>query len=115
MDLMVQFTNLVTLFALLSVAVERATAIAIVLGKVDEYITNSKYNGMTKQLIATFLGGLIYMVNPESHLPFIDKYFSGLTGPIIVGLAASGGSGFWNQVLKLLTATTVAKKAEAEK
>jgi hypothetical protein len=115
MDLFAQLSNIITLFTLLSVAVERATAIAIVLTKLDERITDSKFNGMAKQLIATLLGAFIYMISPDTHLQFIDKYFTGLTGPFIIGLAASGGSGFWNQLLKLLAATTVAKKSEITK
>ena len=106
--------NLVTMLALLSVAVERVTAMSISFIKLDEKITDAKYSNAAKQLIAAVFGGLIYMLNADSHIPFIDQYFTGFTGPAMIGLLVSGGSGFWNSILKLLSATTTKLKAEAE-
>jgi hypothetical protein len=106
--------NLVTMLALLSVAVERVTAMTISYVKLDERITDPKYSNATKQMIAAVFGALIYMLNADSHIPFVDQYFTGFTGPTMIGLLVSGGSGFWNSILKLLSATSMKLKAEAE-
>ncbi len=96
-------TQVVTLLALLSVAGERVVGIASVFLKIDSFITNSKFNGAAKQILAAIIGAGIYMLNTDSHLALIDQYFSGFIGPVVVGLLASGGSGFWNSILKSIS------------
>lgn len=101
--------QLLTMLALLSVAVERLNAIVIAAISLDERITNSKYNSAIKQGLAAVFGAILYYTSKGQHQPVIDQYFNAYMGPIVVGLLASGGSGFWNSVLKAVSSVSKPK------
>ena len=102
-------TQLLTMLALLSVAVERLNAIVINVVNLDERITNAKYNSAVKQGLAALFGAVLYYTSSGQHLAIIDQNFNSIIGPIIVGLLASGGSGFWNSVLKAVSSVSKPK------
>jgi hypothetical protein len=98
-------TQIITMLCLLSIAVERVNAIFIGVAELDKRITNPKFNSAAKQLCAAIFGMLIYAFNGEAQTMF-GPYFTGWGGAMIIGFMASGGSGFWNSILKLVMATT---------
>lgn len=113
MDVMTtDLTQLITMLCLLSIAVERVNAIFIGLTELDKRITNPKFNSAAKQLCAAMFGAIIFALNKDAHVMF-GPYFSGWGGAIVVGFMSSGGSGFWNSILKLVMATTTRVAAPA--
>jgi hypothetical protein len=98
-------TQMITMLCLLSIAVERVTAIFVALIEFDKRFTNTKTKSAVKQLCAALFGAIVYSLNKDAHVMF-DQYFSGISGALIVGFMVSGGSGFWNSILKLMIATT---------
>ena len=100
------FVQLVALMVVLSIAVERVVAITTNVTDFDSRIKNPKLSNALKQLIAAVAGGVIYAMNSDAHIAYITQHFFQVNGAIIVGLLASGGSGFWNGVLKIMSATS---------
>jgi hypothetical protein len=98
-------TQIITMLCLLSIAVERVTAIFIGAVELDKRITNPKFSNAIKQIAAALFGTLIYAFNGEAQAMF-GPYFTGWGGALVIGLMSSGGSGFWNSILKLVMATT---------
>jgi hypothetical protein len=98
-------TQMITMLCLLSIAVERVNAIFLGVAEIDKRITNPKFNSAAKQLCAAAFGAIIFALNKDAHVMF-GPYFSGWGGALVVGFMASGGSGFWNSILKLVMATT---------
>jgi hypothetical protein len=101
-----ELTQIITMLCLLSVAVERVTAMFISLSALDTHITNPKVSNAAKQAAATIFGALIYAFSGEAQTLF-GPFLSGWDGAAVVGLMTAGGSGFWNGILKLLSATAV--------
>ena len=103
--------QLVSVLAIISIATERAV----------EVITTTlnlkvRYSGKRTQMIITHLlsiltGGAIYAMNADQMIPLISTHFNQYTGPLVVGLLASGGSGFWHDLLGIVSAMKVNAKA----
>lgn len=87
--------NAVAYLAMLSIATERFVEILKKLS-IQKYIKNDG----VYQLLATLFGsGLCLISPPNLNFVLMDKYLI----IIIVGLAVSGGSGFWHDLLKVLS------------
>jgi len=105
MNITTDLTQIITMLCLMSIAVERVTAIFIAATELDKRVSNPKYSNALKQFAAAMFGTLIFVFNKDAHTLF-GPYFSGWGGAIVIGCMTSGGSGFWNSILKLVTATT---------
>lgn len=101
-----KFTEIITYFALLSVAAERLTDIFK-----KAWLSKLEINPAVYQVISGLFGaGLAYsapLVIPSVNMP--------LWGTILItGLAVSGGSSFWNTILSTMTELKTKVKANNE-
>lgn len=87
--------NLFSYFVLVSVTAERFTEIIKQSIILPIYI---KPNGVIYQIISGLFGGYLAFYMPPDFLKDVNHYIVA----VVVGLAASGGSGAWNSVLDLL-------------
>ena len=90
-----------TVLCLYSIAAERV--VEIISSIVNfEGIKNEKLRSALKQIIAAIAGASLYYMNGEHAIPVISQNFSTISGAVFIGLVTSGGSGFWNTILKNL-------------
>lgn len=71
-------------------------------------------------VLAVLVGTVIAVVAQEQIQPLLSSIFSrqgeiGIIGCIILGLLASGGSGFWNQSMGIVEEIKKAKKLQVQK
>lgn len=69
------------------------------------------------QIFSVVVGFVIALVAQEQIQPLLANIFKtqgsvGIVGCIILGLLASGGSGFWNQSMRIVEEIKKAKKLE---
>lgn len=79
-----------------SVAAERLTELIKKFFIKDKEINTGWY-----MLISAIGGGFIATISPPETVPFTLKYF--WTTPVIIGIIVSGGSGFWHEVVSVLS------------
>lgn len=89
-----QFVEFATYLALTSMAAERLVELIK-----KTFFENKTVKGTVYQGIAAIFGGLMAYASPPS-IPSVNLNEWALI--IIVGLAVSGGSGFWNSILSIM-------------
>lgn len=97
-----QILQLATVLALISVAVERTQEIIINMFKLDDRLKNKNTKRAVYHLIAAAIGAVIYLINKDQNIAVISTHFNQYVAPLVVGLLASGGSGFWHDILKIV-------------
>ena len=90
-----------TVLCLYSIAAERVVEIVSSIVNFDK-VKSDKIRSALKQLLAAFAGAGLYYMNGDHAIPVITQNFSQLSGAVFIGLVTSGGSGFWNTILKNL-------------
>lgn len=89
------FTQIITYLALTSVAAERLTDIFK-----RAWLEKLKVNGVTYQVLSCLFGATLAFYTPPESLPIhLNEYLRA----VIVGLAVSGGSSVWNDLLGALS------------
>lgn len=88
-------TEIITYFALLSVAAERLTDIFK-----KAWLSKLEVNAAIYQLISGAFGAALGYAAP---LAFLDKHMPLWACVVITGLAVSGGSSFWNTILSTMS------------
>lgn len=113
-------TSIIALLGAMSLSVERV--VEIVKGMIPSLAQTNpdpqkeNYRRAALQFIAVLVGTVIAIVTQDLIQPLLPKIFRtegfiGLPGCIILGLLASGGSGFWNQCLTIVEEIRKTKKA----
>jgi hypothetical protein len=106
-----EITNIVALLGAMSLSVERVVEIIknILPWLAEKQSTPRKENYRLAALhfIAAIVGAVIAWVAQEQIQPLFIGIFKipgtiGFSGCCIIGLLASGGSGFWNQCLSIV-------------
>lgn len=101
-----KFTEIITYFALLSVAAERLTDIFK-----KAWLSKLEVNPAVYQVISGLFGaGLAYAAPLE--IPSVEMPLWSTI--LITGLAVSGGSSFWNTILSTMTELKTKVKANNE-
>jgi len=104
-------TNTIAFLGAMSLSVERIVEIikniVPLLSKEQTEPKKENYRIAALHLIAAIAGAIIAFVAQEQIQPLLSNIFRtpgviGISGCIIVGLLASGGSGFWNQCLSIV-------------
>lgn len=117
-------TNIIALLGAMSLSVERVVEIIknMIPFLAEEQSDPKKKNYRIAALhfIAAIVGTVIAFVAQEQIQPLLSNIFKtpgnvGISGCIIIGLLASGGSGFWNQCLSILGEVQKTKKAQTLK
>jgi hypothetical protein len=114
-------TSIIALLGAMSLSVERV--VEIIKGMVPFLAaqhtdaTRERYRRTSIQILAGLVGTVIALVAQKQIQPLISNIFTapgviGLPGCIIIGLFASGGSGFWNQSLSIVEEIRKAKKLQ---
>jgi hypothetical protein len=117
-------TNVIALLGAMSLSVERVVEIiknmVPFLSKEQEDHKKESYRLAALHLIAAIAGTIIAFVAQEQIQPLLSNIFRtqgviGIPGCVIVGLLASGGSGFWNQCLSIVGEVKKAKELQTQK
>ncbi len=120
-------TSIIAVLGAMSLSVERVVEIIknmwpwLAKAQPDERKEN--YRKAFLYFLAALVGTVIAYVSQEQLQPLLANIFKtqgsiGIPGCIILGLLASGGSGFWNQSLSIVEEIKKTKKAnrlEAER
>jgi len=116
-------TNVIALLGAMSLSVERVVEIIknIIpfLSKEHPDPKLENYRIASLHLIAAIVGAVIAFIAQEQIQPLLSNIFRtpgvvGIPGCIIVGLLASGGSGFWNQCLSIVGEVKKAKQLQTQ-
>src|SRR5690348_16559183 len=92
-----QFVQLITYITVLSVAAERVTD--MVKRGLFQKFKIGDLNGVAYQVISgLFAAFIVYLDDPVIELVTLDRWLT----IVLMGLAASGGSGAWNSILSIL-------------
>lgn len=116
--------SIIALLGAMSLSVERV--VEIIKGMVpflaEEHKDKNKerYRRASIQVLAALVGMAIALVAQEQIQPLLSTMFKspgmlGTPGAIILGLLASGGSGFWNQTMGIVEEIKKAKKLDIKK
>jgi hypothetical protein len=110
-------TNAVSLLAALSVATERL--VEIIKGSIP-WLNNSNANTTEEGWrqaclhVLAFLSGIFTAYMAGSAIEgIVPKSLNTVGGYIVIGLLASGGSGFWNSILSYLQSAKDVKASQA--
>ena len=95
--------QLVIMLSIISVAVERTLEIIKSSLNLDARLKTSNSKKLTYFSLSTVIGAIIYLINPDQHLIFVTTHLGTYSAPVIIGLAASSGSGVWHEILKIIT------------
>lgn len=99
-----QFVQLITYITVLSVAAERVTD--MVKRGLFQKFKIGDLNGVAYQVISgLFAAFIVYLDDPVIELVTLDRWLT----IVLMGLAASGGSGAWNSILSILKDYSVTK------
>lgn len=99
--------DIISYFALLSVAAERLTEILK-----NVWLSKIKVNPAVYQLISGTFGAALGYTSPLV-IPSVDMPLWAMA--VVTGLAVSGGSGFWNSILAMLSEFKTKMKTVNEK
>jgi hypothetical protein len=116
-------TSIITLLGAMSLSVERVVEIIKnilpFLAEKQSSTRKENYRIAALHFIAAFVGGIIAWVAQEQIQPMLSHIFTtpgiiGFSGCCIIGLLASGGSGFWNQCLSIVEEVNNAKHLQTQ-
>ena len=116
--------SIIALLGAMSLSVERVVEIikSMVPFLAEEHKDKIKerYRRTSLHLLAALVGTAIAIVAQEQIQPLLATIFKsagtlGITGCIIIGLLASGGSGFWNQSMGIVEEIKKSKKLDSKK
>ncbi|MFB3885135.1 MAG: hypothetical protein ACE144_07885 [Thermodesulfobacteriota bacterium] len=119
-----EITSIVALLGVMSLSVERVVEIiknmVPFLAAIHPDAKKERWRRSALHFLAAFVGALIAFVAQEQIQPLLPSIFKktgeiGVFGCIVIGLLASGGSGFWNQSLAIVEEIKKAKKLQVQK
>ena len=115
-------TSIIALLGIMSLSVERV--VEIIKGMVpflaEKYDDKKKerWRRVTLHFFAALVGTIIALLSQEQIQPLLEDIFKGpgigIPGCIMLGLLASGGSGFWNQALSIVEEIKQTKKIQVQ-
>jgi len=116
--------SIIALLGAMSLSVERVVEIIKsmipFLAAQQTDIKKERWRRTILHFLAAIVGAVIALVAQEQIQPLLSNIFTktgeiGVPGCIILGLLASGGSGFWNQSLGIVEEIKKAKKLQVKK
>ncbi len=119
-----EITSIVALLGFMSLSVERVVEITknmvpfLAGPQPDE--KKERWRRAMLHFLAALTGTVIALVAQEQIQPLLPNSFTktgeiGVLGCIILGLLASGGSGFWNQTLAIVEEIKKVKKLQVQR
>lgn len=114
-------TSIIAILGAMSLSVERVVEIfkSLIpsLAQTNPDLQKEYWRRAALQFFAVGVGTVIAIVTQDLIQPLLPKIFRtegfiGLPGCIMLGLLASGGSGFWNQCLTIVEEIKKTKKAD---
>ncbi len=119
-----EITSIIAILGFMSLSVERVVEIInnmvpFLAGKQPDE-KKERWRRAILHFLAALAGTVIALVAQEQIQPLLPNIFKktgeiGVPGCIIIGLLASGGSGFWNQSLAIVEEIKKAKKLQVQK
>ena len=116
--------SIIALLGVMSLSVERVVEIiksmVPFLAEQQTDVKRERWRRASLYVLAALVGTVIALVSQEQIQPLLSDIFPeedsiGLSGCIILGLLASGGSGFWNQSLGIVEEIRKAKRLQVPK
>ncbi len=115
-------TSIIALLGVMSLSVERVVEmvkgmIPFLAEKHDDK-KKERWRRVTLHFVAALAGTAIALVSQNQIQPLLETIFKGpgigIPGCIMLGLLASGGSGFWNQTLSIVEEIKQNKKIQVQ-
>jgi hypothetical protein len=100
---MTNLMELFTYFLFLSVAAERAVEILK-----NMFLKKKEASPAVYQTLAAIFGGIMSYISPPSNIGHLNPYVAA----IMIGLAVSGGSSFWNTTIVMFNQKAKSLKQE---
>lgn len=96
-------TELFTYFLFLSVAAERAVEIIK-----NAFLKKREAPPAVYQTLAAIFGGIMSYISPPGNMDHLNPYVAS----VMIGLAVSGGSSFWNTTIVMFNQKAKSLKQE---